>query len=555
MFVVFEGIDGSGKTTLSNRVANRLRDAGLVVKHVREGGQFASSVTQAMRELGRDCRNLALTPRAELLLYLAREVQLFDEVTQPALAQADIVIADRFVATAEALAIHGRGLASAEVTPLITNATGGFQPDLTVLIDIEPRIARARRDVAKLATATRRPPSRKGMAGRALQRRLREGYRALAARDAERWVVVDNTDSEVEPTVAMLVDLVEKFRRDGIAAARARVPTARRSRDEARDPASARSALLAWIDERARTEPALAAYFVDGLADPEFDERRLALATSAPHVIAAGLKYMTDAVTWRLRHQLADIAPEQIAKSLVGDAATSPDADALLHRLAQAVPVDVAAALQRRDDSRAWALRDMLPVGAVMRSLGGVGSERAWQRRDAWLNEAQLDDPQLAALACASISGIAGERAWRVREAARPQAPVAALESTTGLVDERAWRWRQRLIKRAPKIVMKSIAGLADAPAWELRAQAVDVCEEVMDSIVGLDEELAWQLRERVIDHWPASAIKSLGPLAWTERGRTIVLRALERGPSDPAVWRQAVLAGNRSHPGGAPTW
>src|SRR3954462_11468449 len=84
MLIAFEGIDGSGKTTLSNRVARVLRDRGLTVAHTREGGRFASPVTQAMRELGRDARNLALTPRAELFLYIARDVQLFEEQTLPA---------------------------------------------------------------------------------------------------------------------------------------------------------------------------------------------------------------------------------------------------------------------------------------------------------------------------------------------------------------------------------------------------------------------------------------------------------------------------------------
>src|SRR5512135_2353897 len=110
MFVVFEGIDGGGKTTLSSMVAAQLRARGLTVEHVREGGKFASAVTQAMRELGRDARNLAMTPKSELMLYLTREVQLFEEATRPALARADVVIADRYVYTAEVLAVNGRGL-------------------------------------------------------------------------------------------------------------------------------------------------------------------------------------------------------------------------------------------------------------------------------------------------------------------------------------------------------------------------------------------------------------------------------------------------------------
>ena len=86
MFIVFEGIDGSGKTTISNKVAKALRAEGAIVEHVREGGAFASSVTQGIRDFCRDARNLALVPRAELLLYVAREIQLLEEVILPARA-------------------------------------------------------------------------------------------------------------------------------------------------------------------------------------------------------------------------------------------------------------------------------------------------------------------------------------------------------------------------------------------------------------------------------------------------------------------------------------
>ena len=110
MFVVFEGIDGSGKTTISNRVAKALRERGLTVEHLREEGAFASKVTQGIRDFCRDARNMALSPRAELMLYVAREVQLADEVLRPALARADVVIADRYLYTAEVLAQAGRDL-------------------------------------------------------------------------------------------------------------------------------------------------------------------------------------------------------------------------------------------------------------------------------------------------------------------------------------------------------------------------------------------------------------------------------------------------------------
>ena len=74
MFVVFEGIDGSGKTTVSNRVVKRLGERGLSVKHVRAEGKFASSVTEAVRALARDVKNLELVPKAEFMLYVARKI-------------------------------------------------------------------------------------------------------------------------------------------------------------------------------------------------------------------------------------------------------------------------------------------------------------------------------------------------------------------------------------------------------------------------------------------------------------------------------------------------
>jgi dTMP kinase len=150
MFVVFEGIDGSGKTTISNRATKALREAGLTVNHVREGGTLASSVAQSIRAFGRDECHLELTPHAELLINLARETQLFDQVTRAALAVADVVIADRFFDSAEVLACAGRGLASEFVRPLVVAAARQTVPDLVILIDVDPHIARARRRVGKV---------------------------------------------------------------------------------------------------------------------------------------------------------------------------------------------------------------------------------------------------------------------------------------------------------------------------------------------------------------------------------------------------------------------
>src|SRR5688500_17026770 len=110
MLVVFEGIDGSGKTTLSNRVAKALAKRDVRVRHVREGGRLNSPTAEAIRMFARDQRNAALSPVAEMLLYAARDAQNLDEAMRPALADADVVIADRFAYTALVMATTGRGV-------------------------------------------------------------------------------------------------------------------------------------------------------------------------------------------------------------------------------------------------------------------------------------------------------------------------------------------------------------------------------------------------------------------------------------------------------------
>ena len=541
MFVVFEGIDGGGKTTLSSMVAAQLRARGLTVEHVREGGMFASSVTQAMRELGRDARNLAMTPRSELMLYLTREVQLFEEATRPALDRADVVIADRYVYTAEVLAIAGRGMEPGEVRPLVQASLGGFEPEIAVLVDVDPTVARARRRVSKLLADEKKPPARKGLAGTGLQHRLRAGYVELANRDPGRWLVVDNTDSDLNELAAALTEYVAS-RAKG---ARPRFSAA--SRPAAGDVTSARAALLQWIDQRAVREPALAAYFLDGVPGPEFDERRRRLAALAPRVVADGLRYLLGDEAWLLRHQLAATAPEEVAASLAGPAGLMPDAPALLRLLAARAPRGVSAALWGRDDDLAWELRDQLPPEFRMRSVGGVRGERATAVREQWLAECGAVDALAAEIACAGVAAVDDDLAWTIRRSMRDIAPVAAIEATFMLTDDRAWKWRRRYAERAPKSVMRAIEGLDDARAWELRETCAARVQEAIDSFTGSDHQRAWRLREAALATWPATAVKSLGPLATTDRGRELVAAALTRHPGDLALWRQATIVSDHT--------
>ena len=555
MFVVFEGIDGSGKTTISNRVAKVLRERGLKVEHLREEGAFASKVTQGIRDFCRDARNMALSPRAELMLYVAREVQLADEVLRPALERADVVIADRYLYTAEVLAQAGRDLPSRETDPVLATAAGDLWPELVFLIDVDPSVARGRRKVAKILSPDRRPVSRKGLTGSGLQTRLRAGYRALAERDGARWIIVENSDAELDQVVAAIVDAITRATTDRQAAMREV-----RARLAALAPPSspplvdglpsALDAFLAWVDKRARSEPGLAAYVLAGTAGAGVDQRRVALAATAPRIIARGLRGLSDATSWQLRRLLVESAPAEVAGSLTDVAAEASEAWAMRELLADVAPAEVAASLEGLDDETAWALRaELYPrvPEAVLASLALLDVPRAWNFRTRWV--AEKGGPERAAgtylrarALARSVTGLDSPEAWKLRKAARDAAPVAAIVSLAGLTGDKAWLWRERAVGRAPKAVLSTIAGMDDARAWALRTGTALRCREALDSMIGLDQETGWEIRDSCLEIWPPSVIRSLGVLVNGARGRELLDRALAGFADQISLLKQAAI-------------
>jgi len=553
MFIVFEGIDGSGKTTLSNQVASALQTRGLPVRHIRADGKYASRVSEAIRELGRDARNLQLVPEAEMLLYVARDVQLIEQVVRPALRDGHIVIADRFLYTAEVLAQQGRHLPATYTDPILAAAARGLVPDLVVLCDVDPALARARRRAAKLAAADRRPPARKGLAGVGLQHRIRRGYLALAAAAPERWVVVDN-DAPLDQVVAAVTDLIDgvraggvrasldRFRRD--AGARLGAGTPRPSRPST--PAEALELFIRRVDRYAEREPNVAAHLLGGLAGPGVDERRRSLATRVPEAVLAGLAGQDDEVSWELRQWLWEQKPRATALTLLGLPAGNRRAASMRAALADLAPTEVATSLQGLDGEDANGLRERLfrhSPEAVVTSLARLVSQAAWSLREQWLawhREELASRYEIALVAAMSVTGLRDDRAWRLRQAARTAAPVAALASLAGVLGDVAWRWREESLGHAPKIVMQTLVGIEDERASRMRAAVVADCKEALDSIVALDGPRAWTLRETYADVWPSTAVKSLGPLADGTRGRTLIARQLAAHPNSLSLLKHA---------------
>ena len=180
MFVTFEGLDGSGKTTQARLLRERLEADGQEVVVTREPGGT---------ELGERVRDLVLhgghvAPWAEALLYTASRAQLVEEVIRPALDRGASVLCDRYLDSSVAYQGIARGLGLERVLDLNLTAVGGLLPDRTFLFLIDP---------ALIGQRLRREHDRLESEDADFHARVDDGYRRLAERFPERIVVLDGT--------------------------------------------------------------------------------------------------------------------------------------------------------------------------------------------------------------------------------------------------------------------------------------------------------------------------------------------------------------------------
>jgi dTMP kinase len=179
MFVSFEGVDRSGKSTQVERLAAALRADGREVVVTREPG--GTELGELVRELV--LKGPPMTPFAEAALCAASRAEHVAELIAPALERGAVVVCDRFVDSSLAYQGIARGLGVEDVLELNLHATRGLLPDLTVLLLVDPDEA-ARRSGA---------PDRLEREGRGLQARVAEAYAELAELYPERIVVFDGT--------------------------------------------------------------------------------------------------------------------------------------------------------------------------------------------------------------------------------------------------------------------------------------------------------------------------------------------------------------------------
>lgn len=217
-FITFEGLDGCGKSTQLERLAGKLREAGLSVIATREPGGTATG--NRIRELLLDTRTGNLDPMAELALMFASRAQHLSEVILPAMAAGKIVLCDRFTDSSEAYQGGGRKLGSQPVLELHRVLCGGIKPDFTILMDsdVAASVQRARRRNKAQVSSDTADENRFESENRAFFTRVHTAYLEIAKREPQRVFVVDARGTP-DQTHAKIIEIV--FKKLGLAPSRA----------------------------------------------------------------------------------------------------------------------------------------------------------------------------------------------------------------------------------------------------------------------------------------------------------------------------------------------
>ncbi|MCJ7504221.1 MAG: dTMP kinase [Acidobacteriia bacterium] len=203
IFITLEGIDGTGKSTQFRQLVKHLKRLGYRVRATREPG--GTRVGEQVRAILLASRTQRLAPLAELALMYAARAQHLEEVVRPALARGEVVVSDRFNDASFAYQGSGRKLGVATVRAFDRVVCGETQPDLTIVLDLNPRVS-----LERAQGRERRRNSAHGRfeaEGLAFHARVRNGYLAIARQEPRRVKVVrsDRPVAEVQAEIRRLV--------------------------------------------------------------------------------------------------------------------------------------------------------------------------------------------------------------------------------------------------------------------------------------------------------------------------------------------------------------
>ena len=200
-FITFEGCDGCGKSTQLRLLSQYLTENGIPHIFTREPG--GGKISEAIREILLNGKNMEMTDECEALLYAASRVQHLSDRVEPALSEGKLVICDRYVDSSFAYQAYARGLGLDFITKINAFALEKYLPDVTVFIDLTPEDAFKRKHGAD-------ENDRLEKAGMEFHKRVYEGYKAVAAAEPERVMCVDGTQTPQEIFADVVKILQEK---------------------------------------------------------------------------------------------------------------------------------------------------------------------------------------------------------------------------------------------------------------------------------------------------------------------------------------------------------
>lgn len=206
-FITLEGTEGSGKSSQLGRIVEFFQERGEAVIATREPG--GTEIADQIRRILVEAHGETLEPMAELLLYNASRIQHLSHVVRPALAEGKTVLCDRYTDATIAYQAYGRQLPLGTVGQINDWATGGLKPDLTLLLDCDPKIGIERSMNRLQAEASRE--TRFEEEALAFHQRVRKGYLELADHQKDRFAIIDANSTPDDVFASIRKVLEEKL--------------------------------------------------------------------------------------------------------------------------------------------------------------------------------------------------------------------------------------------------------------------------------------------------------------------------------------------------------
>lgn len=184
IFVTFEGIDGSGKSTQANSLLRKVQENGLSTVLFREPG--GTRISEQIRQILLNAKHTEMAPITEVLLYSAARAQLTEEMVIPGLRDNDIVICDRYYDSTTAYQGYGRGIEMDFIDALTKEAANRIEPDITFLVDVDV-------DLAEKRSGTIGTKDRIELENSEFKLKVIQGFKELAEKYSDRIFILDGS--------------------------------------------------------------------------------------------------------------------------------------------------------------------------------------------------------------------------------------------------------------------------------------------------------------------------------------------------------------------------